>query len=818
MRMTTGIKHILLGVFLLLGASCVREEQIPGPNIYLGETLPLDIRLGSRTTGDDPDGSVTTMRAIVFNDKGQLVCNEVTTATPDGNVYTARAKAARGTNHFYIICNETEELAGKLSQVTRQPDIEQITFSAVGLTAPAPMYGKVTDAWVSSDSDGSNAQVTVNNVTTGVLPVQVNRMAARFSFTAIKNITGGEDFAVTELRIRVCRMPAYTTIAGNAAYTDDKWSDRVTMEKPCLLDKNGAYTVSDNTYTVPEGLDRIEFPDIYIPENLLETPADRSRATYLKIEAQCRMKDGTDQIRNVIYTLNIGQAPPQNHNLKRNNHYNIYATITGLGAMGIYADIVPMDLYEIPVTWKPIEGLVIVSDKASDFDFDTGTSKNVNVWSDYNVYSGILKAYHENTGYEDLLFRYGSVVAVSNNAAGLGQGFTAPTAAETLNDILWYPSSYGNPYNQITGWTDIPYLSSGDIPVDNSRVGKGLGDPCKLAGLSEIQIRDEGITDNGQWHMATPDEYALLVSQGNGTQDDSGYGSFHLLHIPNVNYRDANGRLTAGADDGGQYWTTTGVLAFGFTHTPSTSASVMAQDPGRGYTVRCVRNVIPASDMSVSRHANVSYQGNTTTGVTFGILSNIPYWTATLIESGDDAGTATEPDDFSFAPGESVVHATTGNYNQNIPVYVKRKESLTPRTFRVKVEGTGLDGNRLSKIVTVTQEKYSLWGRFTNLDKSTIPQAGIIYNDLQFKLTPDDIAFPEGDLWIEVYYNKESIAKSQELPTEPDKYTYGGFSVTVPANGYPDMRGLTFEIKLRLPDGSEPIISGNNDHILQDKK
>ena len=131
------------------------------------------------------------MRAIVFNDKGQLVCNEVTPATLDGNVYTAQAKAVRGTNHFYIICNETEELAGKLAQVTRQPDIEQITFSAVGLTAPVPMYGKVTDAWVSSDSDGSNAQVTVNNVTTGVLPVSVNRMAFQFYGHQEHNRGGG---------------------------------------------------------------------------------------------------------------------------------------------------------------------------------------------------------------------------------------------------------------------------------------------------------------------------------------------------------------------------------------------------------------------------------------------------------------------------------------------------------------------------------------------------------------------------------------------------------------------------------------------------
>lgn len=283
-----------------------------------------------------------------------------------------------------------------------------------------------------------------------------------------------------------------------------------------------------------------------------------------------------------------------------------------------------------------------------------------------------------------------------------------------------------------------------------------------------------------------------------------------------MNYRDESGRLTAG--DGGQYWTTTDVSAFGFTHTPSASAAVVPADPGRGYTVRCVRNVIPTSEMSVSRHASVSYQGNTTTGVTFGILSNIPYWTATLIESGDDAGTATEPVDFSFAPGVTAVHATTGSYNQNIPVYVKRKESRTPRTFKVKVEGTGLDGNRLSKIVTVTQDGYNLWGNFTNLDKATIPQAGITYNDLQIKLSPDDIVFPEGMLWIQAYYNYDKIAESLEVfETETDKYTYGGFTLTVPANDYPDIRGLTFSIAFRLSGSATYTLYGNA-YILQDKK
>ena len=83
-----------------------------------------------------------------------------------------------------------------------------------------------------------------------------------------------------------------------------------------------------------------------------------------------------------------------------------------LGALGIYAEIVAMEEHDITINWKPIDGLVIVSDKSDDFDFDNDTSKNVNVWDDYNVYSGILKTYHSETGYKDVVFKYGSLIAV----------------------------------------------------------------------------------------------------------------------------------------------------------------------------------------------------------------------------------------------------------------------------------------------------------------------------------------------------------------------------------------------------------------------
>lgn len=156
-----------------------------------------------------------------------------------------------------------------------------------------------------------------------------------------------------------------------------------------------------------------------------------------------------------------------------------------------------MEEHDITINWKPIDGLVIVSDKAADYDAVADTSRNVNIWNDFSVYSGILKAYHSGTGYKDILFKYGSLIAISSPDADTG--FTPPANATTLNDVLWYPGSY-TPLN-ITEWADIPYLETDKIPTDNTiaQVTAGKGDPCKLAGLSESQIKTLGIVDNKQW-------------------------------------------------------------------------------------------------------------------------------------------------------------------------------------------------------------------------------------------------------------------------------------------------------------------------------
>lgn len=822
------VKHIVAlwsVIVAVLLVSCAKEtaETLPGP--YTGERLQMKIRLGDVSAAAD-DATVTTVRAIVFNDKGNLVYNDVQEAVLSGDVYSASIQAAPGINDFYLVCNETEALGTKLAAVNREADIEAATFSAAGVHPPLPMFGKVTRAFVSANSDGSDARITVDNVTSDQLSVKVNRMVARLSFTAIKNIPAGEtDFAVTALRVRVCRMPAATSIGENKVYTSDAWADDLTVAGEGTLDNNGAFTKtstgSGTQYTIPDGVDKVVVPDIYIPEHLLEVPADASQATYLKIDAQCRLKDGTAQTVSSIYLLNLGEAPPQNHNLRRNNHYQIYATITGLGAMGLYAEIVAMEQHDITVNWKPIEGMVIVSDKAGDYDFAADTTRNVNVWNDYTVYSGILKTYHAETGYKDVVFRYGSVIAVANDRHGSdGQAFVAPSDASTLNDILWFPASYGNPYGKITDWGGIPYISTGDIPVDNSRVTDGLGDPCKLVGLSETQIRDEGIVDNRQWHMATPEEYAILMAAADNETsagyNDLGYRSFHTLLQPYAPYRNENGQLAAVGGSAGWYWTTTGLSAFGFSGSDPATAAVTAQNPQRGYTVRCVRNDIPESYMMIERSPTFTYQGNTTTGLPIRVAANVPFGRATLITSGPNVGTSTDFDDFSFEPGGTHVHTVTGAYSQDVPVYVKRKESQIQRTFKVMVEGMGFDGRTVSQIVTVKQNGYSFNGTIADISDEKIPKAGKTYN-LTVTLTPNDIAVPAGRLVVEAKYLDNPVGKTAEIATSPDKYVYENMEITIAPNNTPDVIGISFKVYYLTESGAKSSISYEK-IILQDNK
>ena len=805
MNITINIKFtanvLLLTMFALFTYSCTKENETTGARIYEGEKIPMSIKMGTRSATTDKDEVIKSVRAIVFNDKDELVYNDVSGAfiNVDG-IYTASIRAARGYNNIYIICNETPELTEKLAAITLENEIEKVTFSAIGIVAPPPMYGNVVRAYVESRSDGKNATVTINDIKMTELPVKVTRMVSRISFTAIKNIANeNEDFKVTKLSIKVCHMPATTSIGGGV-YTGSSWSDDLIIPGTGELDNNGAYTINDNNYSIPDAVNRITIPDTYIPEHLLSEPADISQATYLKIDAQCVLKNGSTQVLNGVYLLNIGQAPPQNHNLTRNHHYQIYATITGMGAMGLYAEIVAMEEHDITINWRPIDGLVIVSDKLSDYDPATGTSKNVNIWNDPTVYSGILKAYHSDTGYKDVLFKYGSLIAIhSDPAATEGTAFVPPSNAAQLNDVLWYPSSY-SPLS-IKKWEEVPYLLGGEVPASNTieKVASGQGDPCKLAGLSEIQIRDMKIVDNGQWHMATSEEYNHLITAADKEASAYGFLTYHWLMLPHNHYRDTD---CASRGDGtiGQYWTSDASTFVFSGKTPESEALRSGYDRKNGYMVRCVRNEIPESYIRVGTISSPGYQG-TENGQSayFAIASNIPYWTATLVTEGADKGSTSQFDDFSFEPFASgsttTVHTTHGSNTQNIKVHVKRKESTQSRTFRVRVKGFGLDGVERSTLLTISQDGYILKATTELSNVKLIPQEGGTYK-LNIQLTPDDVTIPAGELYIQAVYQDKLVGFSDKVATEANKYNYPNISIKISSNDSPSAINLTVYVYL----------------------
>ena len=113
-------------------------------------------------------------------------------------------------------------------------------------------------------------------------------------------------------------------------------------------------------------------------------------------------------------------------------------------------------------------------------------------------------------------------------------------------------------------------------------------------------------------------------------------------------------------------------------------------------------------------------------------------------------GTAS-PNDFSFEPGGGSIHTTHGSNTQNISVYVKRKESASPRSFRVRVAGIGLDGRAESLLLTVSQSGYDLRAKTGLGSSGNIPQEGGTY-ETTIQLTPTDVTMPAGKLYLRISY------------------------------------------------------------------
>ena len=425
------------------------------------------------------------------------------------------------------------------------------------------------------------------------------------------------------------------------------------------------------------------------------------------------------------------------------------------------------------------------------------------MWSDYTAYSGILKVY-KGDAYHDALFKYGSLIATGNDAtATTEQEFTAPTAVETTNDVIWYPGDFN--VTGIGNWDDVPYITdASNIPSGNTPelVAQGKGDPCRLAALSPHQIGVEGKVDNQQWHMANPTEYTILMKAANGTgsENDNGYCSFHELLIPNVKYRNESGVLVSSHNYKGNYWSTESNKTFSFDSQNPTAAALGAAAPGQGYTVRCVRNSIPEARITINPPTSVDYKGAAVNGLPFYIDSNVPYWKMELIKNGEHAGTSTDFEDFSFKPlAIGVTHEIEGSYTQTPKAYIARRESRNEdRTFGVKFTSMHFTGEENTYYFTIKQNGYSISGKLSinNLeDNNRIKKEGGKYT-IHIELTPDDVPMPVGaELKVRYTYLGASRGEESTIATTIDeRQREYDVELNILPNDTPDVIGLVFHV------------------------
>lgn len=782
---------LFIALLTLLFSACVMDDEDRAQRN--GEVMTM--RFGLETTSGVAvdDSEIRTVRILIFRTaSGQLIANRFYGAPEAGSLYNVKVES--GLNDIYVVCNETPAMSVVLgaAEPTRN-EIESLQVPIVEThAAPLPMYASVRGVQVTPAANpGDYAQITPEGGSTvSQLSVQVKRLTARLNMTFIKNVTNGSDFTFTNLKVRVCHLPKYSYLGEGRPYTETTfWADDLIQGGgAATLTTNGDYTSS---HTVPAGVDKIELPSLYIPEHILSAKSDPDRRTYLVITGRYTLPDGVSG--EAIYRFDLGHSLPANPDLLRNTEYNVYATIRGIDAIGFYATIVPTELREITVNWKPFDGLVIVSELASEY------GKNTNIWNEYDQYFGYLKM-KQNDIYTDVVFRNGTVIAIA------GPESAYPYSPDK---VVWKPDTYITPIP--TDWTSLPVSAAGYVETTNTveGVANGLGDPCRLVALSQQQIR-EGIVDNRIWRMANHVDYQHIMQVKDIVATDiyapnSFYNGYYML--PRTYTRMSSGNSFF-YQNHSHFWTLNSTFFRASTYrvNPYDPSKLLVEmqieepvesDRLGGYSVRCVRAEGAVSDFKVSAPYELPYTGGSRDiPVT---APNVPYWKAELV-AGDASA-------FSFKDSKS-----EGRFSDKVTVLLLPLSDVdVGRQFTIKFTGYGLDGVLYDKNIVLSQSKidytFSLNFPPTLTPGARIPREGGSYS-MSISVFPaiDTAKHPDAKCRVRVTGIGLGSSSTQEASIYGSTVEYEAMStVIIPENTTGEVRSLVFS-----PDyeGSYPTGGG----------
>lgn len=779
---------LLLYILLLWGLSACRDDSQDGEDP--ASFTPVNLEVTTRA-GGEADGAVTSLRLVVAGYttgslSGTVSYNRL--IEMPGTTTGFNVKARKGANSFYLIANETPEMTALLDAANTAADVEQfrVTFRPPKTGEQPVMFGKKenVNVVVANDADAT-ATVTYTD-DNGVLqsgqstlPLSATRIGGKFSVTFIKKAAS---FTVKNLNFKVLRIPAYSYLGEGQPYPGTAWSTESLPQSSTgalNTDNTAVWNASTKDYTYGGG-DKVAFADFYLPEHL---PQDAHKgevnySTVLLVNGTCVVSGGREQDAN--WQVNLMS---DGFRIKRNTHYRVAVSITGMGAMGMAAEVMPVEEHDIPVNWGVSEGLVVLSDRTADY------GKNISVANDVNAYSGILKVVKTLNGkatYHDALFKYGSVIGVATATAG--------TAYAPATDVLYDPKLSGSSYLLDT-WASLP-AADATTTGDNTLGGlkRGLGDPCRLVGVTSRQM-EQGRYSNGLWHTATPEELERLVANGDHADgvaaDNRGFLAFSELLVPVWGYRNTSGVAVA---DGGQgrYWSSGEAKRLLFAAASPQGASVSAGNVQEAYTVRCVRNNIPQSKITAA-NATVGYTGGS---ITIPVSSNVPRWKAEVITAANNNGGVSNVGD----PSGVTLQTLSGGYNGSLSVTVPRRALSSDRNCYLRITGTGYDGTEAKHIVNLLQNRLewraTIVSNTMNDVGNQLPAAGGSYTAV-VKVTPEDAeAFPADTKCTFTISASGATSDIVQADITVDRTTQQvSINYTISANPLPDIRlvNLKFE-------------------------
>ena len=186
-------------------------------------------------------------------------------------------------------------------------------------------------------------------------------------------------------------------------------------------------------------------------------------------------------------------------------------------------------------------------------------------------------------------FKFGSVIALS-------------CANEwSSKEVAYNPSKLS--LDDLNTWDGVPYLKGstevGSVSHNAQTVSEGMGDPCRLVGLTDDDI-SSGKVDNGEWRLPTKDEHKDVTasSVSNGLDEHRDYKGRYITlsnkDFPSpVFYPIVSTRIASGIDSvesvfylsSTSYWQTCSTLFF---NSGTILDNMLPSFLNHGFTVRCV--------------------------------------------------------------------------------------------------------------------------------------------------------------------------------------------------------------------------------------